>query len=272
MALKNLTLDHLEPERNCDVAGSIAAQISYFLDQAILSTSLPPVSDLLTFLYACSNTTLGKLSPGDAVDWYIYHRASNPNALDDLWRRIVHTSSVCQESYCRHYKWEDDPDLAGIGVSTNPSTSQNMFLLHFMSNPQRASSNSRLLQVYYMYTIQAYPTTLCVIFELEFFLLLGLSSTQSTQGAASCRDILGNFVKISWSAPLYFALAITIASNLAIKPTMSTYGMTFSPWFVVIGEHFATMVLICLWPWYSRKTFPECGTLMCHPALGSCVQ
>ena len=100
IALQNLTLDHLEPERNCSAAGNVAAQISYFLDQEALMTSLPSVSDLLIFLHACSNTTLGKLSPGDAVNWYIYHRESNPAALDNLWWKIVHINPVCEESYC----------------------------------------------------------------------------------------------------------------------------------------------------------------------------
>ncbi|KAJ4415255.1 hypothetical protein N0V85_002801 [Neurospora sp. IMI 360204] len=94
ITLKNLTLNYLVPERNCSAAGNIAAQISYFLDQGVLMTSLPSVSDLLTFLYACSNTTLGKLSPGEAVDWYIYHRESNADAFDGLWRKIVHSNSL----------------------------------------------------------------------------------------------------------------------------------------------------------------------------------
>ncbi|KAK3347820.1 hypothetical protein B0H65DRAFT_156927 [Neurospora tetraspora] len=245
ITLKNLTLDHLKPERNCTAAGTIAAQISYFLDQDIFMTSLPSVSDLLIFLYACSNTTLGKLSPGEAVDWYIYHRESNADAFDGLWWKIVHSNSVCVKSFCRHYNWEGDPDLAGIGV-------------------------------YFTYIIQACMTTLFIL--LHFYLSLSFKICcqasarfswfiSYAQTAACHQDMLDNFVKIFWTASLYFALAIAIASNLAIKPIMSTYGMTFSPWFLVIGEHFATMVLICLWPWYGRQAkFPN-AALLCVALL-----
>lgn len=38
--------------------------------------------------------------------------------------------------------------------------------------------------------------------------------------------------------------------------------MRESPWFLVIGEHFATTVLICLWPCYRRKVeFPNVALL-----------
>lgn len=269
IALKNLTLGHLEPERNCSVAGNIASQISYIIDQETLMTAVPSVSDLLSFLHTCSNTTLGKLSPGDAVNWYIYQRDSYPGALDELWWEIASTSSACKESYCRHYEWEGDPDLAGIGVSS----SFFIFFLATFRNKQSSvlPTDPSLSQVVCTYTIQAVIATFIILLQLSASLLSMLHSraparfnrfVSSAEGITSYRNALDTFVKFFWITSLYFALAMAITANLAISPTMFKYAMHPPPWFLVIGVHFATMVLICLWPWYGRQAkFPKTALL-----------
>ena len=91
---------------------------------------------------------------------------------------------------------------------------------------------------------------------------------------AQCRTVLDKFVKVFWITSLYFALAIIIASNLATEPyypymdSDSPAGMTLtSPSYPLIGMHFATTVLICLWPWYGRQAkFPN-AALFCVTLL-----
>ncbi|KHE82498.1 hypothetical protein GE21DRAFT_1354728 [Neurospora crassa] len=79
-------MDHLQPEGTC-------SNLLIF-NRNIFITSLPSVYDLRTFLYACSNTALEKLSPGEAVDWYIHHVLDEACGHNGWEKRVISGSNV----------------------------------------------------------------------------------------------------------------------------------------------------------------------------------
>lgn len=69
----------------------------------------------------------------------------------------------------------------------------------------------------------------------------------------SFSERLQDSLSVFWISSLYFSVAVTIAAivyDYRDKSPGTQYGHLFSN----TGAHFTLMVLICLWPWYSRQS------------------
>lgn len=115
--LQNLTWSMLKPERDCAATGAFVARVAHFKLEGNGDQNNYPLHELSAFIQGCSNVTLAGVSYGELADWFIYRAAVDSKALTSLVEEVG--NGTCVLDYCKSYRFEGDPDLAGIGVSTS---------------------------------------------------------------------------------------------------------------------------------------------------------
>lgn len=112
--LQNLTWLDFDPQKNCTWAGKLFAQLHSNAEELSFHY-------LAEFAYACGPISLrDTVTVGDLINFNNINVArTNASllALDDKVK-IYNKTSSCHEAFCQNAKWEGNPDLSGIGVST----------------------------------------------------------------------------------------------------------------------------------------------------------
>jgi len=136
---------------------------------------------------------------------------------------------ACRPLFCEHLGWEGDPDLAGIGV-------------------------------YAAFCLQAVLTTIFVVASCWLALSSGRVATNQTDKRPpttreKVRAALDNCLDVFWSTSFCFALGLMVAAYVII-PTPTSLGSSRMQraYFASISAQFTTTVLLCIWPWFYKRT------------------